>query len=77
MKYIIKNCPAISFTGEDYYCDAYQTKCKYCTACVLKQIIDKCNNASSCQKHGRTIRLRGLNQLADEILELLYIREVE
>ena len=77
-KYIIKNCPALSFSL-GFYCDEYQKKCQDCTDCLLKQIVELCKKAIKdcdkckgdpetdcydCTQGGKAI-------LAHQILELL------
>ena len=69
-KYIIRNCPALSFSL-GFYCDEYQKKCQDCTDCLLKQIVEKCKG-----ELGR-VRTIGKDILADEILQLFEIEECE
>lgn len=87
MKYIIKNCPAL-LDGERYgkyngeCCDKeIGTRCEYCKDCLLKQIVDKCNDVKAILKRntyvGEYIEFREINPLADEILQLLDIQEIE
>ena len=50
MSYIVKNCPSIT-TGrndKDYICNTHQMGCGHCldcTDCIIKQVIEKCNQA--------------------------------
>lgn len=68
-KYIIKNCPVLQQT---YYCNTHHSKCQDCTDCVLKKIVEYCNNIKKDHYWGmREIRF------SQEILELLDIEEVE
>ena len=74
MKYIIKNCPC-NVTTEDM-CDwenTNETYCQYCTDCLLKQIVEKCKNELQVQNDWWC----GAKPLAEEILDLLQIQEVE
>lgn len=75
-KYIIKNCPAY----KNCFCsirDFYVQGCEECTDCVMKQIVELCKEESSIMQHKQKIKVKGLNKLADKILELLDIQEVE
>lgn len=77
-KYIIKNCELIC-NGE---CPNSKTgDCQDCTDCVLKQIVGLCKNMKSINKTnsyvGEYIEFTQRSPLADEILELLDIQEVE
>ena len=74
-KYIIKNCPALSFSL-GFYCDEYQKKCQDCTDCVLKQIVEKCKeNLNSLEAY---VDVRSLEcVILQNILKLLDIQEVE
>lgn len=74
-KYIIKNCPALSFSL-GFYCDEYQKKCQDCTDCVMKQIVELCKeNLNSLETY---IDIRSLEcTVLQNILKLLDIQEVE
>lgn len=83
MKYIIKNCPALmdgyskygKYNGE--CCDKeVGTKCEYCKDCLLKQIVDKCKDAQ-CGDYSNDAYSGGLFDMANRILELLDIQEIE
>lgn len=65
-KYIIRNCPAYS----DYCEEIKSYECQDCTDCVMKQIVEKC------KLQAQGIGMSGKN-LAEKILELLDIQEVE
>jgi len=69
-KYIIKNCPAYCYLGEECHNeeDRYGSSCCEVTDCVVKQIVELC---SFNYTKGNT------NLLAKEILKLLDIQEVE
>lgn len=74
--YIIKNCPC-NVTTEDM-CDwenTNETYCQDCTDCVLKQIVEKCNEQKDIEDALR-YKTNGY-MLAKNILELLDIQEVE
>ena len=80
-KYIIKNCPAMQY----YTCEKYGM-CKDCTDCVMKQIYETCiEYHKNCEIKGNCIDDRtctscffgGGNELAQDILQLLQIDEVE
>ena len=97
-KYIIKNCPICELCDwdngygeleEGYICkgitiDSFE--CKNIEHCVLKQIVDKCNNyKEDCKIEGNclderlcsTCFLGGANELGEWILDDLDIQEVE
>lgn len=87
-KYIIKNCPATYQNFEDKFVCTTQIKekgfpfyCQDCTDCKLKQIVELCKNIKSINKTnsyvGEYIEFTQRSPLADEILELLDIQEVE
>lgn len=83
-KYIIRNCPSIYENYEDKFVCTSQIKEKgfpfYCqdrTDCVLKQIVELCEEESSIMQHKQKVKVKGLNKLADKIFELLDIQEVE
>lgn len=74
-KYIIKNCPAIygiSLDGckKDHYEDG-TVLCQDCTDCLLKQIVDKCE-----EKYHKSSNIVS-RVFATEILQLLDMQEVE
>ena len=69
-RYIIKNCEQIH--SSDNFCWSKNVLCQDCTDCVLKQIVEYCNNIKKDHYWGmREIRF------SKEILELLDIQEVE
>jgi len=70
-KYIIKNCPALSFSL-GFYCDEYQKKCQDCTDCVMKQIYKLCKD-DYIQFGDKELRYDTL----ENIIKLLDIQEVE
>lgn len=77
-KYIIRNCPAIYGIDDGFLCSYRQDEesekyCYDCTDCVLKQIIEKCKNELQVQNNWWC----GAKPLAQEILQLLQIEEVE
>lgn len=78
-KYIIRNCN--TFNGYCNWCRDKQKHCKDITDCVLKQIVEKCKHIKSINKTnsyvGEYIEFTQRSPLADEILELLDIEEVE
>lgn len=78
-KYIIKNCPAYSKDALDFCFakNATQAICYNCTDCVMKQIVELCEEESSVIQHKQRIKVKGLNKLADKIFGLLDIQEVE
>ena len=84
-KYIIKNCPAFILmrraTSGTYFdmCGNAKghIKCADCTDCVMKQTVELCKEESSIMQHKQKIKVKGLNKLADKILELLNIQKVE
>ena len=51
--------------------------CADCTDCVMKQIVELCEEESSLVQHKQKVKVKGLNKLADKILELLDKQEVE
>ena len=76
MKYVILNCPAYKGSTpdetdwQDYTACGHYTGGVYCqdeTDCLLKQIVEKCNDTKEA----------GHNELANKILELLDIQEIE
>lgn len=77
MSYIIKNCPALSFSL-GFYCDEYQKKCQDCTDCVMKQIVERCKKVKECTadictnpyEYATYSETRG-------VLQLLDIQEIE
>lgn len=75
MSYIVKNCPAILPMTK--LCDSESifncgTYCKYCTDCVIKQVIEKCKKIAKDHYWGmREIRF------SKEILQLFDIEEVK
>ena len=70
-KYIIKNCPAyyINTCSDSKVKEQY---CSKCTDCVMKQIVQVCNEYSD-----KWEDCDFSNGLSDEIFNLLQIEEVE
>ena len=80
MKYIIKNCPA--YWNQVYSCTRFtETSCQSCTDCVMKQIVELCKHIKSINKTnsyvGEYIEFTQRSPLAEEILDLLDVQEVE
>lgn len=71
-KYIIRNCPALSFSL-GFYCDEYQKKCQDCTDCLLKRIVERCKKVKECTadictnsyEYATYCETRGVLQLLD------------
>lgn len=86
-KYIVKNCPSIHTGWRTMYeCFHYNKPCTDCTDCLIKQVVEKCKKeviCDDCELQGTTkcdARLCTnfyLNDLAQEILQLFTIEEVE
>ena len=84
-KYIIKNCPGLlkgaekwakGFKEDEHFCNEGEGKwCQDCTACVLKQIVDRCNIYKYSEATETTDFAR--REVALKILDLLQIQEVE
>ena len=80
-KYIIKNCPALSFSL-GFYCDEYQKKCQDCTDCVMKQIVELAKGHTElCKNCEQQIKECDCSDICnayrlDKILNLLDIQEV-
>ena len=74
-KYIIRNCPALSFSL-GFYCDEHQKKCQDCTNCVMKQIVELCKE--TCRKRCTNYCL-GKRKYSGygQILQKLDIQEIE
>lgn len=74
-KYIINNCPALSFSLS-FYCDEHQKKCQDCTDCIMKQIVELCKeNLNSLENY---IDVRSFEcVMLQNILKLLDIQEIE
>lgn len=71
-KYIVKNCPCIY--SKHYKCDGiYYGLCKECTDCLIKQVIEKCNEQFGLIDSDYR---EGKRDVALEILELFKIEEV-
>lgn len=71
-KYIIKNCPArfYEFINDEQKCFLKDRKCKHIPDCLIKQIVELCKKQKeSC--------IFATAFIADEILKLLQIEEVE
>lgn len=87
-KYIIENCPA-RLPKSGFCIEAPKKKaylCQNCTNCVVKQTIEIClDYPNQCKIEGNCIDdrtctscfLGGGCELAQDILELFHIREVE
>lgn len=74
-KYIIKNCPAISFAGGCKNKEVKVWDCQDCTDCVMKQIVERCKE--SMDYHSKDMFILGKTNMAGIILALLQIEEVE
>ena len=89
MNYVIKNCPCYNnerFIGgflddKATFCTYYGKKCQDCTDCVMKRIVELCKHIKSINKTnsyvGEYIEFTQHSPLANEILELLDIQEIE
>lgn len=81
-KYIIKNCEC-KVKGKTTLCvrDIPYKKCENITDCKLKQIVEKCKTIKAINKRnsyvGEYIEFTQKSPLAEEILDLLNIQEVE
>ena len=81
--YVIKNCDNYTDFDKDWTCrSTIQNRkacfcCADCTDCVMKQIVELCEEESSLVQHKQKVKVKGLNKLADKILELLDKQEVE
>ena len=74
-RYIILNCPALSFSL-GFYCDEYQKRCHDCTNCVMKQIVELCKE--TCRKRCTNYCLGKKKYCGyGQILQKLDIQEVE
>jgi hypothetical protein len=76
-KYVIKNCEVIFRNGDFYFCQssknlAKNVYCQDCTDCVLKWIVQVCNEYSD-----KWEDCDFSNGLSDEILKLFDIEECE
>lgn len=70
-KYIVRNCPCIYKSYRtNYDCD-YDGPCEDCTNCLIKQLIEKCREYEDAYFDNDWS-----NGLADEILQLFEIEEV-
>ena len=81
-KYIIKNCPCrMELHENDCFGHTGYNNCCACTDCVLKQIVELCKHIKSINKTnsyvGEYIEFTQHSPLANEILELLDIQEIE
>ena len=82
-KYVVKNCPC-NVTTEDM-CDwenTNETYCEDCTDCLIKQVIEKCNEAVRTYDNEEFYeddcdRFLGESAFAQEILELFEIEEIK
>lgn len=54
-KYIVKNCPALSFCI-GYYCDECQMNCSDCTDCLIKQIYEDVKTVYQTPEYFETIK---------------------
>ena len=84
MSYVIKNCPCyVQYENSLHLCCDGQGdgECQDCTDCVMKQIVELCKHIKSINKTnsyvGEYIEFTQHSPLADEILELLDIQEIE
>ena len=74
-KYVIRNCPALSFSL-GLYCDEYQKRCQDCTDCIMKQIVELCKE--TCRKRCTNYCLGKKKYCGyGQILQKLDIQEVE
>ena len=81
-KYIIRNCPAISFTVGCLNEEVKVWDCRDCTGCILKQIVELCKEDLKPVREwqeGDTVFIEYKKDahLANNILQLLQIKEVE
>ena len=83
-KYIIKNCPAIFYSGitPEPKClqkwEQFDETCQGCTDCVMKQIVELCKDAKTeCECYDTHLLCLGEKIFAEKILNLLDIQEVE
>ena len=93
-KYVVKNCPAYNSKGCIYdacitpdsynsYDDIeYMDKCRDIDNCLIKQVIEKCNEAISTYDNEEFYeddcdRFLGESAMAQEILELFEIGEIK
>ena len=83
-KYIIKNCPVYNTKHSICNKKSKVIKCSDITDCLLKQIVEECKEYKeecklSCidDRMCSTCFLGGKQELAEEILSLLDISEVE
>ena len=87
-KYIIKNCPALTAgncNGEQVINRCFRNYCIECekiSDCLLKQIVEKCENAIKTYENEEFYeddcdRFLGECSMARDILDLLDISEVE
>ncbi len=85
MKYIVKNCPACRqyqvgiYTCDDLY-DCDLQRCQDCIDCVIKQVIEKLNEADNSCEGKNCSECSGFyichSQFANKILQLFNIEEV-
>lgn len=89
-KYVIKNCPALIFPFKDNpecgQLPPLNNKCKNCTNCLLKQIVENlkqvayachCDNCDGCGYYNGCSDTECGTYQALKSLELLDIEEVE
>lgn len=75
-KYIVRNCVAKPSDIKASYgwCSTIQKKCCDCTDCLIKQVVEKCREELGIRYNDID---QGRNYLAEEILQLFTIEEVE
>lgn len=84
-KYIIKNCPAIFYSGiiDGAKCwqkwEHFDESCENCPDCLLKQIVEKCQEAQDKEYRKGSYKFRSPSKASfgREILQLMDIKEVE
>lgn len=84
-KYIIRNCPAIFYSGitPEPKCwqkwEQFDETCQNCTDCIMKQIVEKCKETLNVMKNqsGVNAYAGGRCVEAERTLKLLDIQEVE
>lgn len=86
-KYIVKNCPAIFYSGiiDEAKCwkkwEETDESCQNCTDCLIKQVIERCKEVNCpCEYQGADCwecDTKGMKQLADKTLQLFEIEECE
>lgn len=78
-KYLIRNCPAISFAGGCQNKEVKVWDCQDCTDCVLKKIVEKCKEVQELEYQKGRLKCKSPSKakFGREILKLLDIQEVE